>query len=91
MYYQTFSTKDGFDVCLYVPGYDRDDITVTRQSNYVAIIGRTKDQYAVDEEFSYKFKLDRASEVDPELKNGVLILHIKTNPGEAAAQQLTIR
>lgn len=90
MYYQTFSTKDGCDVCLYVPGYDRDDITVTRQGNYVVVIGRTKDQYAVDEEFSYKFKLDRASEVDPELKNGVLVLHVKTNP-EADAQQLTIR
>lgn len=92
MYYQTFSTQDGFDVCLYVPGYDRSNITVTRQGNYVVIEGKSEDQYAFDSGFSYKFRLaDRTSEVDPELKNGVLIIHVNTNSGVPDTQQLTIR
>lgn len=92
MYYQTFNTKDGVDLALYVPGYTRDDIEVTRQGNYIIVSGSTESQFAADAEFSYKFKLtDRASKVDPELKDGVLILHIKNNLEALGTQKLKIR
>lgn len=92
MYYQTFTVKDGIDLALYVPGYYRNDIKVTKQGYYIIVEGSTKSKLALEPEFYYKFKLlDRNAEVDPELKNGVLVVHVKNTSEIAATQQLTIR
>lgn len=75
--HQTFTTDNGVDIAIYVAGYSKDDITVQRTGNYIVVEGETNSRLALEPSFYYKFKVNDA-DVDPELTNGVLVLHIDT-------------
>ena len=75
--YQIITDNQGEAVVIYVPGYNKEDIEVERTRDHVVVKGSTESPYALESSFCYKFILTQSAKVDPELINGVLVLHIK--------------
>lgn len=71
-------TDNGEDVVIYVPGYKKSDLEVKLAGNYIIVEGRTDAPYARDKTLYYKLKLNEQVEVDPELADGILVLHCKS-------------
>lgn len=90
MSYQVFPTDNGFDLAVYLPGYTKDEVKLSRQGNYIIIEGEAKSKYAASPDFQYKFKLtERMAKPDAEMHDGILVVHMKYS--SADAQSIIIR
>lgn len=88
--YKIEATDDGLDIICYVPGYTKDELKVSRTGNQLVIEGATESEYALEQQFNYKFEItNRVGKIDSEYHGGVLIVHVKSR--EYNTQQITIR
>lgn len=88
--YKIEATDDGLDIICYVPGYTKDELRVSRTGSQLVIEGATESEYALEQQFNYKFEMtNRVGKIDSEYRDGVLIVHVKSR--EYNTQQITIR
>ena len=53
--YKIEATDDGLDIICYVPGYTKDELKVSRTGSQLVIEGATESEYALEQQFNYKF------------------------------------
>lgn len=88
--YKIEATDDGLDIICYVPGYTKDELNVSRTGSQLVIEGATESEYALEQQFNYKFEItNRVGKIDSEYHDGVLIVHVKSR--EYNTQRITIR
>lgn len=87
--HKVIDTETGCDIVVFAPGYDKDEIKIKKSHNYIVVEGSSESPYVEDNSLFFSFEVHDNFDVDPEFKNGALIIHIKTR--ETQPETITIR
>lgn len=75
--YMFIKTELGQDIVVSATGFKKEELTVTTNGKSIIVEGSTSNQYSFEPIIYHEFIADgRIERVEPELSNGVLVIHV---------------